>query len=208
MLRPLALSLIALPLLIACGDKDDTQAPEGDTDTDTDADTDTDSDTDADTDTDTDTDTDPVLGMVGYSGEAIGGYEGYEGFEEWFFVADEGDGDDICRIRYEVKDVGPRDDCPAGGHSTCIWSWDLGIAAAEILAESGMGCDGAFGLTADTVADLNGTTFAIGYNPDYYGHAAVMYRDMGEGWFVADFAVWNESTGEFSYMWDQGYIEY
>ena len=47
----LAAMLLALPL-IACGDKDDTSTPEGDTDTDTD----TDSDTDADTDTDTDTD--------------------------------------------------------------------------------------------------------------------------------------------------------
>jgi hypothetical protein len=40
--------------LIACGDKDDTQAPEGDTDTETDADTDTDTDSDADSDADTD----------------------------------------------------------------------------------------------------------------------------------------------------------
>ena len=50
------LSLFALSLLLgvttACGDKDDTDAVEGDTDTD--ADTDTDTDADADTDADTD----------------------------------------------------------------------------------------------------------------------------------------------------------
>ncbi len=51
---------LALPLIISCGDKDDTgpEQPEADADTDTDTDTDTDADTDADADTDTDADTD------------------------------------------------------------------------------------------------------------------------------------------------------
>jgi predicted small lipoprotein YifL len=52
-----ALLLLGTASLVACGDKDDTAAPEGDTDTDTDADTDTD--TDADGDADGDADADP-----------------------------------------------------------------------------------------------------------------------------------------------------
>jgi hypothetical protein len=50
--------LLCLAPLPACGDKDDTAPPEGDTDTDTDADTDTDTDSDADGDTDADSDAD------------------------------------------------------------------------------------------------------------------------------------------------------
>jgi cytochrome oxidase Cu insertion factor (SCO1/SenC/PrrC family) len=46
----LSLSLLLPALLVACGDKEDTQVPEGDTDTDTDADTDADADSDADSD--------------------------------------------------------------------------------------------------------------------------------------------------------------
>jgi hypothetical protein len=62
------LSLLSLGVtLVACGDKDDTDAPEGDTDTDTDADGDTDSDADADADTDTDVDMpDSFAGTVEY----------------------------------------------------------------------------------------------------------------------------------------------
>ncbi len=56
MTRTLLLACV-LPLA-ACGDKDDTAPPEGDTDTDTDADGDTDADSDADADTDADSDPD------------------------------------------------------------------------------------------------------------------------------------------------------
>jgi hypothetical protein len=55
---PFLLALSTTALFPACGDKEDTAPPEGDTDTDTDADTDTDSDSDTDADTDTDSDTD------------------------------------------------------------------------------------------------------------------------------------------------------
>ena len=206
MLRPLALILLASAFAIACGDKDDTEVPEGDTDTDTDTDSDTDA--DGDTDTDTDTDTDPKEALQGYSGQATAGYEGYDGVEEWYFVADEGDGEDICRIRYELKSGDARDDCPHNGHSGCIWAWDVTIAGAEILAESDIGCEGSLGVTQESLADLNGTTWGFGFNPDYYGHAAVQLRDMGEGWFVSTFASWDEGDGTFTYQWDQGYVEY
>jgi hypothetical protein len=69
--------LLGLALtLSACGDKDDTAPPEGDTDTDTDADGDTDADTDADADADTDTGDPPFQlpfeGEVSRSAEPVG----------------------------------------------------------------------------------------------------------------------------------------
>ncbi len=194
-------ALLALP---ACGDKDDTDSAEGDTDTDTDSDTDSDSDADADTDTDADAD----LALQGYTGLAMAGYDGFEGDEDMYLIAEEGDGDDICRIRYHLKETQERDDCPTQGHSPCIWSWDVTISEATIVSESGVGCEGAFGISSETVTELNGTSFGVGFNPDYYGHAAVMLRDAGKGWSVACFAIWDEDSGEFTYQWDQGYVEY
>ena len=194
--------LSTLLLLPACGDKDDTETPEGDTDTD--ADTDADADADADTDADADAD----LGLQGYSGQATAGLDGFEGSEDMYLIAEEGDGDDICRIRYELKDTDSRPDCPDAGHSGCLWAWEVSVSAAAIVAESGIGCAGAFGVTADSVSELDGTSFGLGYNPDYYGHAAVMVRDPGDGWFVASFAIWDEDTGSFTYQWDQGFVQY
>jgi hypothetical protein len=189
---PLALLALALAPNSACKEEpDDTQDTEGDTDT------------DADSDTDTDTDTGVPQSMVGYDGEATAGYDGYDGWEEHFKTADEGLGDDICRIRYELHAKGdPRTDCP-----NCIWAWDVELTGAAIAAESGEGCAGAFGITAKNVGDLDGTSIGIGFNPDYYGHAAVFLRDEGSGWAVADWAQWDEATGAFSYHWNQGLVE-
>jgi hypothetical protein len=211
MLRPISLTLLCAGLLtlIACGDKpDDTETPEGDTDTDTDADGDTDTDTDADADSDTDADADVAL--LGFSGQAVGGFDGYQGTEDWYFVAEEGDGEDICRIRYTLTSGDARPDCPDNGHAGCIWAWDVTLSDSTIVAESGIGCEGALGVTADTVGDLDGTTMGFGFNPDYYGHAAVLIRDHGDGngWFVATFASWDEDEGTFTYQWDQGWVEY
>lgn len=184
------LALASFPL-VSCGDKDDTDTPPvGDADTDADG--------DSDADTDADTDTEPPL--EGYSGQAVAGHEGYSGTEEWFFVADEGDGEDICRIRYELENGDARTDCQTPhSHSSCIWAWDVTISSAEIVSESGMGCEGACGVTTANVSDLDGTTWGIGYNPDYYGTANVLVRDMGEGWFAAAFADWYEDEGTFTY---------
>ena len=93
-------SLLSLTLAVACGDKDDTAPPEGDTDTDTDADTDSDTDADADTDTDTDTDVvDEFETLTTYMGDSdldlptmltdwiLGGQDVFDGgVENWFIV--------------------------------------------------------------------------------------------------------------------------
>ncbi|MFH1463716.1 MAG: hypothetical protein ABIO70_04945 [Pseudomonadota bacterium] len=185
-----ALCAASLVLLPACKeDPDDTEQPEADTDTDSDA--------------DTDTDTDVPQSMVGYDGEAIAGYDGYDGHEEHFKKADEGAGDDICRVRYELHAKGdPRTDCP-----DCDWAWDLELTAASIAAESGEGCEGAFGITAENVGGLDGTSFAIGFVSDYYGHGHLFMRDEGEGWAIADWANWDEESGEFSYQWNIGLVD-
>ena len=78
MTRTLPLTLcLALLFVPACGDKDDTALPEGDTDTDTDSDSDSDSDSDADSDTDADTDTGAfefgVSGTVSRSSDPLEG---------------------------------------------------------------------------------------------------------------------------------------
>jgi hypothetical protein len=189
-------------------DTDTDADSDADTDADSDADADADADSDADADADSDADTD--LALLGQSGAAVGGADGYSGTEDWYLVADEGSGVDICRIRYSLEATAARPDCPDDGHAGCIWGWDVIRSGAAIVAESGVGCEDGLGLDAAAVDALNGTSLGIGFNPDYYGHAAVLLRDEhdGHGWFVAAFATWDEKTEAFSYTWDQGLVEY
>jgi len=81
------------------------------------------------------------------------------------------------------------------------------VTDATIAAESGEGCEGAFGITSGNVGDLDGTSFAIGFIAAYYGHGHLFMRDEGDGWAIADWANWDEKTGEFTYQWNVGLVD-
>ncbi len=161
---------------------------------------------DTDTDTDADTDTDTGTGRSGEEGQlGLGTMSGadYIGYEEWYFVADDGDGADVCRIRYTLTSVAPRADC-----SECSWAYDLIRSEAQVLTESDPGCLPVLGYDGTTVGDLDGTTVSFGYAPSYYGHAQVLMVETGGVWDAATFAAFDETTGEFTYDWEEGYHEY
>lgn len=142
-------------------------------------------------------------GMVGHLGMATADTTSYSGTEEWYLIADDGEGDDVCRIRTTLTNVGqPRTDC-----ADCLWAYDLVVSAPEIVAESGPGCT-VFGYDATNINDLNGTMVSYGYNPDYYGHAQVLATFDGSEWRVVTFAAWDEATGALTYDWQDGIQDY
>ncbi len=193
----------------ACNGDKDTADTEGDTDADTDADTDTDADADADTDTDTDTDTDPLTGLLGREGEATVLAGSYEGWEDRYFIADSGDGDDLCRISYDVISTGSRDDCVNdAGAEPCDWAYDVEISGAYVETDVDGACAAQIGYDASTIDSLNGESFAIAYVSDYYGHANVLfYYDKGAWGPVAN-ATYDSGSGAFAYIWVLGTAEY
>ena len=199
--------ILLLPFLfaIACEseDADDTASTaEGDTDTDTDSDAD--ADTDADADADTDADTDAGVALEQYEGLATAGTSGYAGSEDLVYVDEKGAGAELCRVQYDVVHSGkPRSDCP-----DCDWAWDVVVSNTALVSESGVGCESGFGLDTATITALDGTTVGLGFNSDYYGHAAVLLRDDGSGWNAVAFATWDSHTQAFSYTWQAGYVKY
>jgi hypothetical protein len=182
--------LSALTLSFACGDKDtDTGAEEADTDTDTDA--------DADTDTDTDTDTGLQAELVWQGTATVDKGDSYSGTEEVVLISDRGDGDIICQYTYPVTATAAREDC-----ENCDWAFDVVLGAASVKVDTSCADAG-----LDPAA-VEGTTRAYGYDPEYFGHAELMMTDSGDGWAPADFANYDVETGDFSYFWPQGYINY
>lgn len=142
-------------------------------------------------------------GLVGRIGTATADASSYDGTEEWYLISEDGKGEDVCRIRTTLTNVGaPRTDC-----ADCLWAHDLVVSAPEIIAESGPGC-AVFGYDASTIGDLDGTTVSYGYIPEYYGHAQVLAVDDGTRWNVVTFAAWDDATSAFSYDWQDGIQEY
>ncbi|MEQ1568786.1 MAG: hypothetical protein ABMA64_24315 [Myxococcota bacterium] len=192
----------ALALLGCTGgtDPDDT----GTKDTETDTDTDADADADADADTDADTDVEPGQSLVQRVGSGVVGAD-YVGTEEYQLLDDEGYGALQCQITLDLLSTGIRTDC-----APCLWAFDLEISNATVVLDDGAGaCMAGFGLDATTVGSLNGQILSYGYNPDYFGHAQVlMVSPAGEPWAAATYGTYDEGTGDFSYEWVDGLIEY
>lgn len=140
-------------------------------------------------------------GQVGVTGTATADAAGYAGTEDWYFIADSGDGEDVCRIRYTLTGVTARTDC-----DDCSWAWTLEVSDAEVVTDAG--CAESVGVDATTVGSLDGTTTGYGYIASYYGHADVLAVDEDGQWVVETFAAWDEGTSAFSYDWNQGNQEW
>ena len=153
-----------------------------------------------------------LLGLYGAQGSAdvVPGLA-YSGTESVYLIADEGDGEVVCQVSYDLNSTGLRDDC-----EECIcaeddcgsFAFDLEVSGVHVTAESGPGCE-ALGLDEAALAELEGSTLSYGYNGDYFGHAAVLiWEDPKLGWTVVAFAELDPETGAFTYNWERGYYEY
>ena len=208
----IALALALGLALVGCpsGDDDDDDATADDDDATADDDDDAtadDDDDDTTADDDDDDDTAERIGLSGKSGEAVALDGDYTGTEEMYFVADDGNGEDVCRIRYELNTVAERFDCESFAEA-CIWAYDLVVANPAVVAESDVGCEGVFGLDEGGVAALDGGEISRGYIR-YMGHTWVLLEQQpDETWTPFCNAVWDEVTGEVEYNWIDASLPY
>lgn len=215
----LTLCLVFALGMSACSDPDpsedadvDTQDSDQDADPEPDADADPDETEDAEQDAtpdaeeDSETDSDEVRnGKLGREGTATITKTSYSGTEDWYFVGDEGDGPDICRIRYSLNSVGePLDDC-----SFCDWAFRLVISDAELIAESDVGCSATLEIDSSNVSSLNGQNVYYGYDHDYMGHGLTLFtRTETTDWTPLVLVSYDPDTGELSYDRIDGWPEY
>ncbi len=149
----------------------------------------------ADTDTDTDADTDAGnSALTGRLGESLVDTD-YLGTETLYFVADEGAGEDLCRVSYTMTSTGARTDC-----SDCEWAFDLVLS--DPVAETDVGCSD---LDVDPAA-LDGTTVSYGYTSEYVGHGKVLFVEQDAVWTAVSFATYEAPN--FDYDWESGFVEY
>ena len=183
----LLLLLPFVPLALSCGGDDDTGPVEGDTDADADADSDTDADGDSD-----------IVGLLAQHGTATVDGHGYQGQEAVLFIADQGMGEELCRIEYEVSGTGVREDC-----EDCVWAFDLQAGAPTVVIEDRCAD---VGWDASAVAAIEGSWICYGFAREYIGHADALLVFESDGWGPVAYASWDEPTGAFNYEWDRGYV--
>ncbi len=162
-----------------------------------------------DTDSDTDSDSDDVQGVCGMRGEATVFTDSYSGTEEYFLTADEGYGEDVCIVRYDVNYVGEApdaEDCFLGK-----WAHTLEFSNPVTVADEGGVCESSdLALDAATIAALDGMQVHYCHGRDMSDHANVLYSyDEDQGaWMGIATSGWDEDTGAFHYTISLGWCEY
>jgi hypothetical protein len=201
--RHLAIA-VALALVTGCSDDD---SPEPDAGRDAQVGVDAGPDAEAPVDAGADAGPDggaERIGMAGRSGSGIATEGGYAGTEEMFFLADEGQGEAICRITYTLTSTGPAEGCDG-----CLWAFELVTSDAAVAEESDVGCQATLGVDPARVGDLDGTSVFYGYDPAYMGHGSVLVSHVEGGEWAPDcWAQWDEENGDFEYHRIDGYPPY
>ena len=138
------------------------------------------------------------LGACGVNGEATAKGGAYEGFEDHYLIGDEGMGEDLCRVRFDVALLGE----PTVPCDECSFAFMLEKRNPSTITDvDGTCAKSALRLDADAIAALDGARMSYGYVPEYWGHANVLMQldeETGE-WEAVTFSTWDEETGELFY---------
>ena len=139
-------------------------------------------------------------GLLLLSGVAVATVADYLGSETVLFLAEEGSGETLCEVQVTLQSVGLRTDC-----TECEWAYDVEVLTAETVTDTHCAV---VGYDSAAVAALVGTTRGYGLNPEYYGHAPVLFAEVDSTWAAVSIASYDDVTGDFSYDWEEGFYAY
>lgn len=154
----------------------------------------------------------PLEGVCGQRGQGTVDATVFEGFEERYILGDEGFGEDVCVVRFELVRVGSGPSgCVDLNDDPCEWTHELERQNPSVLVDEHAACAmGALGLTEAALAELEGTRVAYGFVEEYVGHNSVLLaHDEASGqWLPAGNANWDDASGSFRYDRRDGRCEY
>jgi hypothetical protein len=156
-------------------------------------------------------DPEPLDGVCGERGQGTVDSSSFEAFEERYILGDEGFGEDVCVVRFDLVRVG---DAPEGcidlSGEPCSWAHEVERQNPSVLVNEHSACDlGALGLTEAAIAEVEGTRVAYGFVNEYVGHNSVLLVHDGTGeWLPAGNANWDDATGSFRFDRRDGLCDY
>lgn len=113
----------------------------------------------------------------------------------------------VCRITYDfVAGTDRSDECPMN----CEWAFEFTTANVTVETNVNDACDGVFGaLEICDETELEGLTLVRGYDPDWEGHAQVIWTvNASDEWEVVSFSKFDSKSGTLNYTWFDGIYPY
>jgi hypothetical protein len=147
------------------------------------------------------------VGVCGQRGEAPVSPTTFEGFEEFYLIGEEGFGDDICVVRFQVKRIG---DAPSGC-TDCLWTHLVGYEMPSVLTDvDGVCANSELGLDTERTNAILSSTAAYGFVEEYSGHNSVLMKhdDATGTWQPFGNANWDAMTNAFRFDRRDGFCGY
>lgn len=153
------------------------------------------------------------VGVCGQRGEGMVTASAMMGFEEHYIIGEEGFGEDICVVRFELKRVG---EAPAGcddpaGDVDCLWTHLVELGNPMVMTDvDGVCAKSEAALTMAKIAELTGTRAAYGFVSEFAGHNSVLmkYDEEKKAWDAHGTATWDDESGMFTFDRRDGICDY
>jgi hypothetical protein len=150
-------------------------------------------------------------GVCGQRGEATVNATEFTGFEEFFLISEEGFGEDICIVRFDVARVGDAPpDCSDDGVA-CLWSHTVEFSnPSVVLDEDGVCADSELALDAAAIAEIDGSRASYGFVAEFAGHDRILMKyDEAMGiWNGYGNATYDEAAEAFRFDRRDGFCDY
>jgi len=154
------------------------------------------------------------VGVCGVRSEGTVTEDSFETYEEYYLLGDEGLGEEVCVVRFDVTRVGDGPDgCDefAGQQQSCLWTHLVEFSNPQVLVNEDSACENSeLSMTADAIAEIDGEERAYGYVFEYQGHDSVLmgYDEATEVWNPIVNAGWSEDNGAFQFDRRDGFCGY
>lgn len=152
------------------------------------------------------------VGVCGQRGKSTVSATTFEGFEEFYLISEEGLGEDICVVRFDVTRVGDGPaGCVDGEGAPCAWSHLIQLSNPSVVTDEGGVCaNSELALDEAAIAEIDGSEAAYGFVSEYAGHNSVLLKQdaSSEDWGPYGNATWDEETEAFRFDHRDGFCNY
>lgn len=139
----------------------------------------------------------------GERGMATANTTTYDGTSQFYIIGDNGLGDEVCTIQFDVKRTGaaPANCIDPTTNAACSWSHQVTFSNPMVITNTGGACDASDSvpaLDAAGIAKINNMAVGRGFSR-VAGHGDSLMKYDGTKWTVVGHSSWNDTTSVFDY---------